>query len=179
MLTAVGSIAALGVTLGAILGVASRYLKVEGNPLESEVEGMLPGSQCGQCGYAGCRQAASAVVNGEAPVTLCPPGGRALAVALGEKLGVAVDLSQAEELEPEVAYVNEDLCIGCMRCLPECSSDALVGGPKSMHTVISEVCHGCGKCAKICPTEAIEMRPVPVTLASWHWHKPDRKSAAA
>ncbi len=178
MLTAVGSLAALGVTLGAVLGVASRYLQVEGNPLEAELEGMLPGSQCGQCGFAGCRQAASALVNGQAKPTLCPPGGRALALALAEKLGVAVDLSESEELEPEIAFVNEDVCIGCMRCLQECSSDALVGAPKQLHTVIADICHGCGKCAKVCPTEAIEMRPVPVTLASWHWHKPDTRRAA-
>ncbi|HSV30256.1 MAG TPA: RnfABCDGE type electron transport complex subunit B [Candidatus Omnitrophota bacterium] len=172
MLEAVGSLAVLGATLGTILGIASRYLKVEENPLEAELEGMLPGSQCGQCGYAGCRQAAAALASGEAPVTLCPPGGRALAAAVAEKLGVTVDLSGAEEAEPEIAFINEDVCIGCMRCIQECSTDAIVGAAKMMHTVIQEVCHGCGKCGKICPTEAIEMQAVPVTLASWHWHKP-------
>lgn len=178
MITAVASLAGLGVALGAVLGIAARYLQVEGNPLEAELEAMLPGSQCGQCGFAGCKQAASALANGQAKVTLCPPGGRSLALALAEKLGVSVDLSDSQELEPEIAFVNEDLCIGCMRCLQECSSDALVGAPKQMHTVISDICHGCGKCAKVCPTEAIEMSAVPATLASWHWHKPDDRRAA-
>lgn len=172
MLAAVGSLAVLGATLGTLLGIAARYLTVEGNPLEAEIEGMLPGSQCGQCGFAGCRQLASAIANGEAPLTACPPGGRALAMALGEKLGVSVDLSGAEEMEPEVAFINEDVCIGCMRCINECSTDAILGGPKSMHTVITDVCHGCSKCSEVCPTEAIEMRTLPKTLASWHWHKP-------
>ncbi|MBW7849578.1 MAG: RnfABCDGE type electron transport complex subunit B [Rhodospirillales bacterium] len=173
MLTAVGSLAMLGVTFGTLLGIASRYLRVDENPLEAELEALLPGSQCGQCGFAGCKQAASALAAGQAKPTLCPPGGRALAAALAERLGVSVDLSDTEELEPEVAFVNEDICIGCMRCLQDCSSDALVGGPKQIHTVITDICHGCGKCAKVCPTEAIEMRPVPITLANWHWHKPD------
>lgn len=172
MLAAVGSLAVLGATLGTLLGIAARYLSVQENPLEAELEALLPGSQCGQCGFAGCRQAASALAKGEAPVTLCPPGGRAAAAAIAEKLGVTVDLSGAEEMEPEIAFINEDICIGCMRCFQECSSDAIVGANKQMHTVIAEACHGCGKCAQACPTEAIEMRPVPVTLASWHWHKP-------
>lgn len=178
MLTAVLSLAGLGVGLGAVLGVSARYLQVEGNPLEAELEAMLPGSQCGQCGFAGCKQAAAALANGQAKVTLCPPGGRATALALAEKLGVSVDLSDTQELEPEIAFVNEDQCIGCMRCLQECSSDALVGAPKQMHTVIADICHGCGKCAKVCPTEAIEMRALPATLATWHWHKPNERRAA-
>lgn len=172
MIDAVGSLAILGATLGTLLGIASRYLRVEENPLEAELEAMLPGSQCGQCGYAGCRQAASALVTGDAQVTLCPPGGRALVAALADKLGVEVDLSGAKEIEPEIAFINEDICIGCMRCFTECSTDAIVGAPKQMHTVVAEICHGCAKCTTVCPTEAVEMRPIPVTLASWHWHKP-------
>lgn len=179
MLTAILSLAGLGVVLGAVLGVAARYLGVEGNPLEAEIEAMMPGSQCGQCGFAGCKQAAAALAGGQAKVTLCPPGGRPLALKLAEKLGVSVDLSEAEEAAPEIAFVDEALCIGCTRCLQECSSDALVGAPKQMHTVIADVCHGCGKCAKVCPTEAIALRGLPVTLASWHWHKPDTTRRAA
>jgi electron transport complex protein RnfB len=71
-----------------------------------------------------------------------------------------------------VAHVNEDLCIGCMRCLAVCSVDALVGAAKQMHTVIEDQCHGCEKCHAICPTEAIVMQPVAVTLGTWHWNKP-------
>ncbi len=172
MLAAIGTLTALGVTLGTLLGVSARYLRVEGNPLQEEIEAMLPGSQCGQCGYPGCGPAAEALASGEAAVTLCPPGGTALAQALADKLGVSVDLSEAADAEPVLAFVNEDLCIGCSRCLRECSTDAILGGPKSMHTVISDYCHGCGKCAPVCPTECIELRPVPVTLQTWHWPKP-------
>ena len=50
MLLAVGSLAVMGATLGTVLGVASRYLAVESDPLEADLQGLLPGSQCGQCG---------------------------------------------------------------------------------------------------------------------------------
>ncbi|MCC7167889.1 MAG: RnfABCDGE type electron transport complex subunit B [Rhodospirillales bacterium] len=172
MLLAVGSVAVMGVTLGVLLGAAARYLAVEGNPLEAELQSLLPGSQCGQCGFVGCAQAAAALAKGEAPVTLCPPGGKAVAEKLAAKLGVTVDLSEHEEKGPHTAFINEALCIGCLRCIQECSTDAIVGANKQMHTVISEACHGCEKCFKICPTEAIVMRPVLVSVGTWHWDKP-------
>jgi electron transport complex protein RnfB len=173
MLIDVGSLAVMGATLGTILGVAARYLAVEENPLEQELVALLPGAQCGQCGFVGCGQAAAALAKGEAPVTLCPPGGKAVAEKLAKKLGVSVDLSAAEEHEPEVAFIEEDLCIGCMRCIQACTTDAILGGPKQMHTILTDACHGCSKCFKICPTEAITMCKVPVTLGTWHWSKPD------
>ena len=93
MLAAIASLTALGLTLGWLLGLAARYLKVDGNPVVEEVEALLPGSQCGQCGFPGCTPAAQAVADGKAPVTLCPPGGRALAEELAGLLVLSVDLS--------------------------------------------------------------------------------------
>ncbi len=173
MLIDVGSLTAMGAALGGLLGVAARFLAVEEDPLEEELKAMLPGSQCGQCGFVGCAQAAAALARGEAPVTLCPPGGKSVAEALAKKLGVTADLSGLEDKGPQHAYVLEDMCIGCTRCIRECSVDAIVGANKLMHTVMTDDCDGCGKCATVCPTDAIVLRPVPVTIASWHWPKPD------
>ena len=173
MLLAIGSLTAMGVTLGTILGAAAKFLAVEENPLEEELKALLPGSQCGQCGYVGCAQAAAALAKGEAPVTVCPPGGKAVIEALAKKLGVTADLSEHEEKGPEYAYINEELCIGCTRCIRECSVDAILGANKLMHTVIAEPCHGCAKCVAVCPTAAIVMRPVPLTIGTWHWPKPE------
>lgn len=173
MLMAIGSLAAMGVTLGTILGAAARYLAVEENPLEEELKALLPGSQCGQCGYVGCGQAAAALAKGEAQITLCPPGGKAVIEALAKKLGVTADLSEHEEKGPEHACVIEELCIGCTRCIRECTTDSILGANKLMHTIIVDSCHGCGKCVEVCPTEAIVMRPIEVTLNTWHWPKPD------
>lgn len=173
MLIAVGSLAVMGAALGTILGAASRYLAVEEDPLEVELQGILPGSQCGQCGFVGCGPAAAALAKGEAKPDLCVPGGKAVAEALAKRLGVSLDMSDHVEKEPAFAVINEDLCVGCARCIGECSVDAIVGASKHMHTVLSDVCHGCEKCFAICPTEAIVMTPIRPTLASWHWQKPD------
>jgi electron transport complex protein RnfB len=172
MLIAIGSLTVIGLGLGGMLGVAARLLAVEEDPLEVELQSMLPGSQCGQCGFVGCAQAAAALARGEAPPTLCPPGGRAVAEQLAKRLGVTVDLSDHVPRAPVYAQVVEELCIGCTRCLKECSVDAIVGASKLMHSVIVDVCHGCAKCAQVCPTEGIRLVEVPETLAGWHWPKP-------
>jgi electron transport complex protein RnfB len=172
MLSAVASLTTMGIALGGLLGVASRYLAVEGNPIEDEIKNMLPGSQCGQCGYVGCAQAATALAKGEAPVTLCPPGGRALAEQLAAKLGVKADLSTMSDDGPKLAQVAEEICIGCCKCIKVCPTDAIVGAAKQIHNVIREACTGCGACADRCPTEAMTMVPVPVTLQHWVWPKP-------
>ena len=176
MVTAIISVAGLGMALGLLLSTAARFLRVEGDPLEAEVEAMLPGSQCGQCGFPGCGPAAAALVAGDAEATLCPPGGQSLAVALAGKLGISADLGNMVEKEPMVAFVREDLCIGCTRCYKRCPTDAIVGASKQIHAVISDACVGCEKCIEACPTECLVMRPLPVTLQNWHWPKPPRES---
>ncbi len=174
MLSAVIIISLLGVGMGTLLGFAARFFAVEGNPLEAEIEEMLPGSQCGQCGFPGCGPAATAVANAEVPVTLCPPGGKALAEALATKMGVSVDLSDMEDAEPRVAHIHEHLCIGCTKCFKRCPTDAILGGSKQIHAVFADACTGCEKCFDACPTECIEMRPVAPTLQTWYWPMPDK-----
>lgn len=172
MIFAIMSLTGLGAGLGFLLGIAARYLAVESDPLVDEIEAMMPGSQCGQCGYAGCTQAAQAVVGGEAPLTLCPPGGRSLAEAMAEKLGVSVDLSGMADAEPMLARVSEATCIGCTRCFKVCPTDAIVGAPKQIHAVIPSACTSCGNCVDVCPTECLQMQPIEPTLQGWRWPKP-------
>ena len=119
MFIAIGSLTLMGVALGGVLGVAARLLAVEEDPLEVELQAMLPGSQCGQCGVVGCAQAAAALARGEAAVTLCPPGGKSVAEQLAKRLGVSVDLSDHGAQVPVSAVIDETLCIGCTRCLKE------------------------------------------------------------
>lgn len=174
MTAAIIIITLLGLAMGMLLGFAAKFLAVEGNPLEAEIEELLPGSQCGQCGYPGCGPAAAAVANSEAPVTLCPPGGKALVESLAEKLGVSVDMSDVDEQEPRVAFIHEYLCVGCTKCFKRCPTDAILGGPKQIHAVFMDACTGCEKCFSVCPTECIEMRPIQPTLQTWYWHEPAR-----
>lgn len=172
ILLAIVSLTLLGLGLGYLLGAASRFLKVEGDPLADDIEALLPGSQCGQCGYPGCRPAAEALAAGEAVVTLCPPGGKALAEQLAAKLNVDLDMGGVEDAEPLLAWVEESTCIGCTRCFKACPTDAIVGAPKQIHAVVADACIGCGKCVDVCPTECLQLRPVKVTLRNWRWPKP-------
>lgn len=178
ILLAVVSLTALGLSLGYLLGSAARFFKVEENPLVDEVEQMMPGSQCGQCGFPGCRPAAEALVAGNAPATLCPPGGMALAEKLANKLSLELVLDDMVDQAPMVAKVSEATCIGCARCSRACPTDAIVGAPKQIHAVISEACTACGKCVEVCPTECLGMHEVETTLRTWRWSKPDLPKAA-
>ncbi len=178
-MSAILALLLLGLTLGSLLGIAARYLKVEGNPLQAEIEALMPGSQCGQCGYPGCGPASEAIANGEAPVTVCPPGGKALAEILAAKLGVSVDLSSVADKGPMIAYVHENLCIGCTKCFKRCPTDAIIGGPKHIHAVFADACTGCEKCFEVCPTECIEMRPLTHTVQTWYWPNPVASGVAA
>jgi len=179
MFAAILCLTLLGVALGWLLGLAARYLQVEGNPLAAQVEALLPGSQCGQCGYPGCGPAAAAIATGEAPVGCCAPGGRALAQELAALLGVAVDLSAVSDKAPVLAHVNEDLCVGCTKCFKRCPTDAILGASMMIHTVFPDACIGCGKCAEVCPTEGIEMRPVEQNLQTWFWPNPAARPGTA
>lgn len=162
----------LGLSLGYLLGVAARKFKVESDPLVDEIDAMLPGTNCGQCGFPGCPAAAEAIAAGEASVTVCPPGGKSLAESLAEKLGVSFDASAMDDGPAKLARINEELCIGCVKCFRECPTDAIVGAPKQIHVVLEKACTGCGKCEEVCPTMCIEMFVPQPTLPQWRWPKP-------
>lgn len=172
MIAAILSLTVLGAVLGVLLGIANRFLKVEGNPIVEELTAMMPGSNCGQCGFPGCSGAAAAIAGGTAEPTCCPPGGKALASAIAAKLGLSLDLSAVADEGPKVAVVAEELCIGCCRCARVCPTDAFVGAAKQIHNVLQDACTGCASCIEKCPTEALSMRPVPVTLQHWVMPKP-------
>lgn len=172
MLIAIVSLAALGTALGLGLGLAGRCFAVAGNPLVAELEAILPGSNCGQCGFPGCAGAAMALAAGNASPACCPPGGKAVAAALADRLGVQIDLSGVIDEGPKIASVIEDVCIGCTRCIKDCPTDAILGAAKQMHTVLSDACSGCGNCIERCPTEALVLLTRPVTLQEWGWPKP-------
>ncbi|HSG24388.1 MAG TPA: RnfABCDGE type electron transport complex subunit B, partial [Azonexus sp.] len=105
MIAAILSLTLLGAVLGIILGVANKFLQVEGNPLVDELIVMMPGSNCGQCGFPGCSGAATAIADGSASPACCPPGGKTLATAIAAKLGITVDLSALSDDGPKIATV--------------------------------------------------------------------------
>ena len=159
MLTAVITIAAIALIAGIGLSVASRRLPSNAGDLVEQVNDLLPQTQCAQCGYPGCRPFAAAVVEGQAAINLCPPGGEDTVRRLAELLGREV-LPLAESITPAVAVIDEALCIGCTHCRNACPVDAIVGAHQLMHTVIERECTGCELCVAPCPVDCISMRPL-------------------
>jgi electron transport complex protein RnfB len=179
VLSAIVSLTLLGLVLGLLLGISAKYLKVESSPIINELKSLLPGSQFGQCGFAGCKPAAEALAEGKAPPTICPPGGSALAEQIASLLKVDLDLSAVKEPELLVARVSEATCTGCTRCFKVCPTDAIVGAPKQIHAVVADACIACKKCVGVYPTECLQMHPIEVTLRNWRWTKPALPDASA
>jgi electron transport complex protein RnfB len=127
-----------------------------------DIDALLPQTQCTRCGYSGCRPYAEAIAAGSAAINQCPPGGAATISALAALLERApLPLNPANGAEgPElVAQIDEEVCIGCARCLPPCPVDAIVGANKQMHTVVLALCTGCELCIAPCPVDCITMVP--------------------
>ncbi len=143
--------------------------------LIERVNACLPQTQCAQCGHPGCRPYATAIINDEAPINQCPPGGEALIHELADLLGkefLPLDAERGETKAPQVALIDEPLCIGCTLCIAACPVDAIVGASKLMHTVVIDQCTGCELCLPPCPVDCISLVPADDTLAHWHWPKP-------
>ncbi len=176
-----------GLFIGVFLGIAGKKFAVEVDPREEAILGVLPGNNCGGCGYAGCSGLAAAIVKGEAEVGGCPVGGAPVAAQIGEIMGVA-----AGDIVPQVAFVKcagtcekagqnydyqglEDCvmmnmmqdggpkacnygCLGGGTCMKVCSFNA-IHIVDGIAVVDKEVCKGCGKCATVCPKHLIEVVP--------------------
>ena len=131
------AIALIALVFGAILGFSSVKLKVEADPIVEQIDALLPQSQCGQCGYPGCKTYAEAIANGDV-ITKCIPGGQPTVVKIADLLGVEVPQMDGVAVpEVKVAYIDEAMCIGCTKCIQACPVDAIVGTNKMMHTIVS------------------------------------------
>lgn len=172
----------LGAVFGAALGFAAVRFRVESDPVVDKIDALLPQTQCGQCGYAGCRPYAEAMAAGEADINRCPPGGEPTIIALADLLGrdpKPLDAEVGEEKPRMVAVIDEDWCIGCTLCIQACPVDAIVGASKQMHTVIEAECTGCELCVEPCPVDCIAMVPVAVTIGDWKWPFPGGREVLA
>ena len=187
ILVAAAVVGGVGIIIGFFLGISGEKFKVEVDPREEAIMGVLPGNNCGGCGYAGCSGLAAAIVKGEAPVGQCPVGGAPVASQIGEIMGVA-----AEEGSRQVAFVkcagtcekagrdydytgNEDCgamafvpnggpkscnygCLGYGSCVKACPFDA-IHIVDGVALVDKDACKACGKCIAVCPKKLIELVP--------------------
>lgn len=126
------------------------------------IDALLPQTQCTRCGYPACRAYADAIASGEAEINQCPPGGAAGIELLAALLGCApkaLNPANGVEKPAELALIDEEVCIGCTKCIQACPVDAIVGASKLMHTVLIDECTGCELCIPPCPVDCITMIP--------------------
>jgi len=182
------TLSALGILSAVVLYFVAQKFKVEEDPRIDEVEKMLPGANCGGCGFPGCRGMADALVKKDDISSLfCPVGGAETMKKAAAYLGKA-----APEKEPQVAvvrcggtcakrprtnrfdgapscavaaslYVGETGCAyGCLGlgdCVAACSFGAIKKNPETgLVEVDADKCTACGACVKACPKGIIELR---------------------
>jgi electron transport complex protein RnfB len=132
-----------------------------------EINAILPQTQCRQCGFLGCRPYAEAISSGTADINQCPPGGVEGIIELAHFLGVdpkPLNLKFGLHKPKSVAFILEQDCIGCVKCIMDCPVDAIIGAAKFMHTVIISECTGCELCIAPCPVDCIVMKPLSTPL---------------
>ena len=137
----------------------------------AQVDALLPQTQCGQCGYAGCWPYANAIVKEQASLNRCPPGGvqtqAGIAALLNQPLSSKdIEAVSSQTQLPAVAVVRAADCIGCTKCIQACPVDAILGAAKQLHTIINSECTGCGLCVEPCPVNCIELVEIPAKVYS-------------
>lgn len=188
ILLSILSLGGLGLLFGWVLTYASKKFAVEVDPRVEQLCRILPGTNCGGCGYPGCTAYAEAVVKGDVTPNRCAPGGLEVASKVAEILGL-----EAEEVIPQVAVVQckggreeaklrykyqgmEDCkaaqlvaggpkaciygCLGLGTCVRACPFGALEMGHNGLPVVHEEKCTGCGLCTQACPRNIIRLIPV-------------------
>lgn len=190
LLIAVLFAAGLGVLLAVVIGAAAKAFAVESDPRIETVTEMLPGANCGGCGYAGCADFAKAIVEGRADPALCPVSSPETVQRIAEYLGIT-----SEKKEKVVAVVRcsgscavtvrspyngvgdcrsavlvaggakgcDYGCIGFASCARACPFDA-IEMRDGLAVVHPELCVGCGKCVETCPKNLIVLAPAAVDV---------------
>ena len=178
----------LGILLSAVLFFVARKFRVEEDPRIDEIEAVMPGANCGGCGFAGCRAfAQSCVEAGNLDNNFCPVGGNVTMKKVAAVLGLEI-----QDKEPMIAvvrcngtcqarprtseydgirscrveaalYTGETACsygcLGCGDCVEACQFGALSMNPETgLPEVDQNKCTACGACVKACPKSVIELR---------------------
>jgi len=184
VLLAVLTLAALGLVLGGLIGFTARKFAVRVDPRIEEITNLLPGANCGGCGYAGCADYARAIVEGGAS----PAGCVAVSEENFQKISAAVGQETGKrERKVAVVYCSGDNghavhvamynglndcraaaslsgagkgcrfgCIGLGSCARNCPFGA-IEVRNGLAVVHPEICTGCGKCTEICPRKLIRL----------------------
>ncbi len=157
---------------GSLLAYAQNRWQAKEDPVLEKINAMLPQTQCGQCGYPGCRPYAKAIMAGD-DINKCPPGGEQTILHLARMLGRDKTRLLITETDPgHTVVIREADCIGCRLCIQACPVDAILGAARFTHTVIQSLCTGCDLCIEPCPVDCIDIMMPEQTIEQWRWPEP-------
>ena len=185
ILVAAAIVGGVGLFIGVFLGISGKKFAVEVDEREEEITGVLPGNNCGGCGYAGCSGLAAAIVKGEAPVNACPVGGapvaEKVAAIMGQEAGETVRMTAfvkcagtCEKAKDNYKYTGTHDCVmvnmmqnngpkgcvfGCLgegTCVAACPFDA-IHIKDGIMSVCSVGCIGCKMCERVCEFDAVKV----------------------
>ena len=153
----------VSIIFGFLLSYMEARISKNEDPIIGKINDLLPQTQCAQCGYPGCIPYATAISQGET-IDKCVPGGNETIKNIASLLNVNYENNkQIVEERESVAFIREDECIGCTKCIKACPVDAILGSAKMMHTVIKEECTGCKLCIAPCPVDCIDLLEIKST----------------
>ncbi|MBE7043672.1 MAG: 4Fe-4S dicluster domain-containing protein [Ruminococcaceae bacterium] len=179
-------IGVIGIAIALLLNFAGDKFYVEPNEKAEQIRELLPGNNCGGCGYAGCDALAEAIAKGVAPATACPmcTNTEKIAALCGmevkateQKVAYVSCKGNCEKAQWSGIYFGAKDCIsakavqqnggkgcksGCMglgSCVSACVFGAL-SCQNGIAVVDETLCTGCGQCVKVCPNQLISLLPV-------------------
>jgi len=178
----------LGLIFSIGLAIANNKLHVKEDPRISRISELLPGANCGACGFPGCTSFAENLVNGNASIDGCPVCSAEALQEIAEIMGVEAEKGErmiarvmcqggiaetAKKAEyvgirsciaADIIYGVEKLCdygcIGYGDCVEACPFDAMYMNSNGLPVVLEDKCTGCGQCVKACPRNVIELHPL-------------------
>ena len=188
MLESVILMGGLGLLIGGALAFASKIFYVYVDPLVAAIDDVLPGANCGGCGFPGCGPNAEAIAAGKSRVDSCVAAGPDTAATIAALMGVSLGEKEPEIARPRCFYGTKDAdikylydgiddcraasmvfggmkecnigCLGLGTCVAACPFDALSMGEDGLPVVDEEKCTACGTCEKVCPKHIIRVTSV-------------------